>query len=111
MHIPHLHNLLMSHNCKLYTLLEKLEHTYDSDIVSTSCSILSSTRIPLITLNYRLLKAWRRWLSVISHWHHVLGDFQTTHTSIIVNCLSTPIILGCDSPTKHVLFLTLGITL
>ena len=31
----------------------------------------------------------------------VIGDFRTTHTFIVANSLSTPVILGCDFLTKH----------
>ena len=72
-----------------------------------SCSVLSSVHIFLPHLQQehkiRLINVDGQALSSmgITETDVVLGDFQTTHTFVTVDSLSTPVILGYDFLTKH----------
>ena len=72
-----------------------------------SCSVLSSKHIPLEHIEpenkIRLLNADGRTLypTGVTQADVVIGDFQTTHSFVVVDQLSTPVILGRDFLNKH----------
>lgn len=72
-----------------------------------SCSVISNAHIPLHHIQpehtIRLLNADGRCLSPIgiTSVELTLGDLTAVHSFVVVNSLSTPVILGCDFLTEH----------